>query len=244
MLKGHTDDMAEKWTRERRREHTRELLLDAAKEVFARRGFEGAALEEIAQNAGFTRGAIYKHFRDKEELFVAVNERFNRDFLEQFVDTIDPATPLEDVDLSLIAKMWHAAEEREPRDFALTLENNLYLLRNPHARERVTAERRKVAEMIGAFMAQQADRIGMRLKIPPTTLARLVQAVSDALELANYLEGEDLFEPFLELLVSALVPKSDEAPDRPAKRAAAKPRARAPKQGSATESSRSRRRPS
>ena len=52
--------VTERWTQERRRQHTRELLLDAAEEVFARRGFEGASLEEIAEAAGYTRGAIYK----------------------------------------------------------------------------------------------------------------------------------------------------------------------------------------
>jgi AcrR family transcriptional regulator len=221
MLRGTLVAMAEKWTRERRREHTRELLLDAAKDVFSRRGFEGAALEEIAENAGFTRGAIYKHFRDKEELFVAVNERFNRNFLQEFVDTIDPETPLEDVDLSRIAKIWRTAQDREPRDVALTLENDLYLLRNPHARERVAAERQKVAEMIAGFMEQQADRIGMTLKIPPVTLARLLQATTDGLDLAIHLQGVDLFEPFLELLVSALVPKTEVA-TKPAKKPPAK----------------------
>src|SRR2546430_17321371 len=77
--------VAERWTQERRREHTRNLLLDAAKQVFAQRGFEGASLEEIAEAAGYTRGAIYKHFGSKEELFLAVNKRFNEQFLETFV---------------------------------------------------------------------------------------------------------------------------------------------------------------
>ena len=55
----------ERWTQERRRQHTRDLLLDAAEEVFAKKGFEGASLEEIADTAGYTRGAIYKHFGGK-----------------------------------------------------------------------------------------------------------------------------------------------------------------------------------
>ena len=62
--------MAERWTQERRREHTRNLLLDAAEEVFTAKGFEGASLDEIADTAGYTRGAIYKHFADKADLFL------------------------------------------------------------------------------------------------------------------------------------------------------------------------------
>ena len=61
----------EKWTPERRRQLTRDTLIEAAAAVFARRGFHGASLDEIAETAGFTRGAIYKNFADKEDLFFA-----------------------------------------------------------------------------------------------------------------------------------------------------------------------------
>src|SRR2546430_8969285 len=54
----------EKLTPERRRQLTRDTLLDAAAVVFARRGFHGASLEEIAETAGVTRGALYKHLID------------------------------------------------------------------------------------------------------------------------------------------------------------------------------------
>ncbi|MBW0015397.1 TetR family transcriptional regulator [Mycobacterium sp.] len=54
--------MVERWTRERRLEHTRSLLLDAAEEVFAEKGFTTATLDDISRAAGYTKGAIYKHF--------------------------------------------------------------------------------------------------------------------------------------------------------------------------------------
>ena len=67
--------MVERWTRERRLEHTRSLLLDAAEEVFAEKGFMAASLDDIAHAAGYTKGAIYKHFAAKEDLFLAVLAR-------------------------------------------------------------------------------------------------------------------------------------------------------------------------
>lgn len=54
---------------------TRELLLDAAEEAFLENGVSGTSLEAIARRAGHTRGAIYWHFRNKEELFAALLER-------------------------------------------------------------------------------------------------------------------------------------------------------------------------
>lgn len=58
-------------TRVEQREETRRRVLEAAGRVFARRGYEAASLEEIAEDAGFSRGAVYSNFRDKDDLFVA-----------------------------------------------------------------------------------------------------------------------------------------------------------------------------
>ncbi|MDR3532095.1 MAG: TetR family transcriptional regulator [Rhodopila sp.] len=58
-------------------EQTRETVLKAAIKVFLKRGIARATLEEIARAAGVTRGAIYWHFRDKLEIFLALEERTN-----------------------------------------------------------------------------------------------------------------------------------------------------------------------
>src|SRR5438270_13213848 len=93
--------MVDKLTPERRRELTRTTLIDAAADVFAKRGFHSASLEEIAETAGFTRGAIYKNFENKEELFFAVIERrvdaqlsrFRELLREDQAAATDPARP-------------------------------------------------------------------------------------------------------------------------------------------------------
>ena len=79
---------AQRWTRERRRELTRTALLDAAAEAFARRGFHGASLDEIAEAAGYTRGAISFNFGAKEDLFLAVIERHNAAVLDAYAGVI------------------------------------------------------------------------------------------------------------------------------------------------------------
>jgi AcrR family transcriptional regulator len=55
-------------------EDTRRALLDTARALFAERGFQGTRTEEVVQRAGLTRGALYHHFRDKEDLFRAVHD--------------------------------------------------------------------------------------------------------------------------------------------------------------------------
>ena len=131
--------VAERWTQERRREHTRNLLLDAAEEVFVAKGFEGASLDEIAETAGYTRGAIYKHFAHKEDLFLAVNRRHNEQLLTGFLDLVETSGRPQDVDLAQIAKRWHELQHRDREFHAFGTEFSLYVLRNPEVRARVRA---------------------------------------------------------------------------------------------------------
>ena len=62
---------------------TREHLLDAALEVFSRRGYYAASVDEIAAEAGYSKGAVYSNFSNKEELFLAlIDRRFAKDSQE------------------------------------------------------------------------------------------------------------------------------------------------------------------
>ncbi len=70
-------------TRVEQREQTRRRLLEAAARVFARRGFEAASVEEIAEAAGYSRGAVYSNFRDKDDLYVTfLEERMSEEAAE------------------------------------------------------------------------------------------------------------------------------------------------------------------
>ncbi len=59
-------------TRVERKAQTRSDLLTAARRVFLRSGFHGASVEEIAEEAGYTKGAVYSNFDDKAALYLAV----------------------------------------------------------------------------------------------------------------------------------------------------------------------------
>jgi AcrR family transcriptional regulator len=69
MPRGHFDRSA-------RRAQTRARLLQAAAEVYALRGFSGATLDQVAAQAGLTKGAVYDHFGSKENLLLALMEEY------------------------------------------------------------------------------------------------------------------------------------------------------------------------
>lgn len=195
----------EKLTPERRRQQTRDVLIAAATDVFARRGFEGAALEEIAETAGFTRGAIYKHFEDKEALFLAAIDRANEQVIEGFrVIAPESASPSE-WDIARIADLWRASIAEFDDLFAIGKEYELYVLRNPDARPRAAAHRRKHHDLVAAFIDEVADASGMTLRMPAATLAAIILAAADGLTYAARIDGDDLFAPFLELLNAGML---------------------------------------
>jgi AcrR family transcriptional regulator len=197
--------MVERWTRERRLERTRSLLLDAAEEVFAEKGFTPATLDDIASTAGYTKGAIYKHFTTKEDLFLAVSDRYWRRYFDNFAEVMSSATEVGARELDEIAKRWRQlSEDRGAEHAALGHEFTLYLLRNPEAREQVAAKRSEVVEALAKFIGDGIGRLGGTLLIPALTFAQVLIATSDSIVLGSQLDDVDLFRPIVEMYLSAI----------------------------------------
>jgi len=201
----HNRGMVERWTRERRLEHTRSLLLDAAEEVFAEKGFTPATLDDIASAAGYTKGAIYKHFATKEDLFLAVSDRYWRRYFDNFAEVLSAATEVGAPELDAIAQRWRQLSiDRGAEHAALGHEFTLYLLRNPDARERVAAKRSEVVDELAKFIVGGIDRIGGSLLIPPVTFAQVLVATSDSVVLGSQLDDVDLYRPIVQMYISAI----------------------------------------
>ena len=197
--------MVERWTRERRLEHTRSLLLDAAEEVFAEKGFTPATLDDIAHTAGYTKGAIYKHFATKEDLFLAVSDRYWRRYFDNFAEVMSMSRQIGARELDEIGERWRQlSRDRGAEHAALGHEFTLYLLRNPEARERVAVKRAEVVEALGKFIVEGIDRLGGTLTMPALTFAQVLIATSDAVVLGSELDDVDLYRPIIEMYTSAI----------------------------------------
>jgi len=198
--------MTERWTRERRMEQTRTVLLDAAEKAFASRGYAGS-LEEIAEAAGYTRGAIYAQFGGKDELFLAVIERHRQRFLDGFADVMESFDRFADIEVEGFADRWRALSGTDAQQAAaLNYEFTLFLLRNPAARDRVAAQRRETVRSLAEYITKGVARLGGSLKIPAEPLARVLLATNDGVTLASHLDGQDLYRTFLQLVMSSVGP--------------------------------------
>lgn len=193
----------EKWTPERRKQRTREALLDAATAVFAMRGFQGASLDEIAETAGYTRGAIYKHFADKEELLHEVCVRLNERTFAEFDELPGMDLPFDEVDTKQIAAVWQRMLERDTEFRIVQLEFLLHAMRNPEQRERAREFARANREAIADYMTQRAAETGETLHLPVEDLAGIFGIASDGFAQAALIDPDAtrLFALFLDLVM-------------------------------------------
>jgi AcrR family transcriptional regulator len=124
--------------RSERRARTRAALLEAAVRVYARRGFDGATIDAIAEEAGFTKGAVYDHFGSKENLlFALLDEHLAAQIAEQ-VALFDPEK--ESAERPRIgADRWMAELDDNPDLFRLFVEAWVRAQRDPELMPRVTA---------------------------------------------------------------------------------------------------------
>ncbi|QWF79970.1 TetR/AcrR family transcriptional regulator [Amycolatopsis sp. CA-230715] len=194
--------MAKRLTREESRARTRERLLDAASALFAERGVNGASVEQIAEHAGFSRGAFYGNFADKPELVAALLERRRRQDVREVSALAAGASDAAEVLNRLRA--WNAERAENLAEwFTLRTELNLYALRNPSARPMVAEGERVARDAIKGGIEHRFH--GTTPPADPAFLALIVHALEDGLLFQRFIcpEGtsDDVVVDAVELLL-------------------------------------------
>ncbi|MEI9975007.1 MAG: TetR/AcrR family transcriptional regulator [Ignavibacteriota bacterium] len=175
-------------TRQESQQATRARLIEAAERFFIRYGFEGSAVERITEAAGFSRGAFYSNFRDKDELFIAVLNRRRlaiSDALgEVFRREPDAAKRLQAV------RDWYVNQGQQKQWIVLESEFTLRAARNRTVRARLAALRRQELETYSALVAQHFSEIGLPPIERPETLALSLMAIVEGLGTLSLIETD------------------------------------------------------
>jgi AcrR family transcriptional regulator len=181
--------------RSARKAETRARLLQAAARVYARRGFGGATLDEVAAEAGFTKGAVYAHFGSKENLLLALwEEHLAQQVVEQMA-LFDRDRTTWERPLAGSAR-WMERLEQDADPFRLFIELWSYAQREERLRERLAHGVGALREMFASFAAASAVDAGLD---PPQ------QATE---QFANVMLGLGMGLPLLELIDPGIVPPS------------------------------------
>lgn len=167
-------------TREQSKAQTRERLLSAARVVFARRGFHGASVEEIAAEAGFSTGALYSNFDGKDDLFLALMDHVIDAYAEEISAEVDGLSSVA-ARARDGARHWMQIVEREPQMLMLFVEFWAYAARDPGSRGRVAASFARVRQVLTRLIADGARELDLQLAMPAEQLAIAIDALADGI---------------------------------------------------------------
>jgi AcrR family transcriptional regulator len=176
-------------TRKEKQAHTRECLMHSAARVFARRGLQQASIDEVAEEAGFTKGAFYANFKNKEELFLAMlDERFAKR-IEQIENVIaDEDSPTEKARRGgdLFVEQMRADEDWE----RLFFEFSAYALRDENFREELVTRYSAMQSRIATALRGHSEEMGKEEGMPAEQVARIICAMGNGFALEKLLEGD------------------------------------------------------
>lgn len=204
-----------------RRQHTRDLLIEAATALFAERSIEGASVEEICERAGFTRGAFYSNFEGKEDLCLEIVRQrgqqllaTTRRALAMIPDARFSARSLDEIIAKVVAVL----------DVGITLDDNwvlvrdelrLYAYRHPSFRPALLDTERIATGLASEALADALDRHQARILVPMDQLMLLLDAYCERTRLDAILAGDPdgghSWRDGLERLVRALVVLPEDA---------------------------------
>ena len=191
-------------TRAEKSAQTRAQLMASARQLFLRRGFHAASLELVAEEAGFTIGAVYSRFGSKADLFLAIlDEHIDRIVAEVAqVATLDQ--PL-GAHAELLAGRRMDLLEREREWFPLVLEFWSHAARDERLRREFGARHERLVGAYAGLIEADYARLGLPLPLAPEVLARAVVAMGNGIALERLADPGRVPEGLLSTMAVAFL---------------------------------------
>ncbi len=162
----------ERLTREEKKARTRAQLIDAAAAVFARRGFVAASLDEVAEEAGLTKGAVYSNFDSKEDLFQAViDDRLNEP-MRHGAEDIEMSTGTTEEHAMAGARAVHRRRRAGARGVpALHSSSTFTSLGTRNCAPQYAARSREQLAQVAGLIREALEELGHSLPLPADQMA-------------------------------------------------------------------------
>ena len=168
-------------TRAAMQRQTRQRLLDSAQEIFARHGFVGASVDEIAEHAGYSKGAVYSNFKGKEALFLELLQNRMSEELGELEQLLRGGGSIGDI--LLVLRQRYSSLEKQVIWCLLSTEFQLQAGRNPDFAEPFAALYRNQRKAIAKLAAQVAEKTGATLTWNGEELATSLMALTHGIAL-------------------------------------------------------------
>jgi AcrR family transcriptional regulator len=206
-------------SRTEKKELTTAQLLETARKVFLERGYHRSTLDDIADAAGFTKGAVYARFRSKDELFFALYDAWVD---QRIADLARYETPPKSIEALLRSDAKRLTDLRDAHAdwYMLMVEFWAYALRDERLRQEFAAHHERFVRELAKAIETSARALNATLKRPAMHLARAGSAISIGVTLERLLDPDSVPKNFMEALLVLLaaevtVPVSTAKPQKP-----------------------------
>lgn len=188
--------MSETTAPPRRREATRQRLLDAAAEVFAEVGLDATSVEAVCERAGFTRGAFYSNFASKEEMLLELAARVARGRVAEMETRVAElekegafdVTP--DTAVALVERVLDLPGD-DRLGVLLMSEIRMRALRNPDMARAFLAQDAELRASVVRTIEEIAGAAGLRLTVTAEDAARTLLLVWEGTVVRAVMAGKD-----------------------------------------------------
>jgi AcrR family transcriptional regulator len=180
----------ERLSRKEKQAHTRTCLMESARRIFARRGLDQASIDEVAADAGYTKGAFYANFKSKEELFLAMlDERF-AERVEELDRVLATEGTMEDHVREAGANFMRYLGA-DPEWQRLFFEFTAYAARNEEFRQELVTRYRAVRKRMAEVFAEHAKAQGIESSVEKKEpIALMLCAMANGVALENLIDPE------------------------------------------------------
>jgi AcrR family transcriptional regulator len=176
-------------SRAERQANTRTELVNAAERLFSKQGFHATSLDAVADEAGYTKGAVYSNFASKEDLFFAVYERRVDRYLEAAERTVSEVDDSAQGVLRVIAGV-AARRENDDGWLAVFLEFWTHVLRHPEHRARFAEIHSRAVDPFVTSIERFGAEHGIELPLDPRQLAVALFAMGTGIGLERLTQPE------------------------------------------------------
>jgi AcrR family transcriptional regulator len=193
-------------TREERKAQTRARLIESAQALFARHGYEGTSIDQIATDAGYTRGAFYANFADKEALMrELISQGFEGDLAGITQMAGAASGQLDEADIARFYGRLARSFYEEPSNTLWMLEFQLAAVRHPELRNAYGEQFSRLRGAVRNIILETFSESTPAKQKDAARFADVFIAVLSGVSLIKILDPEEIDEAIFEDTFRALV---------------------------------------
>jgi AcrR family transcriptional regulator len=190
-------------TREDSREQTTQRLLDAAQRLIARKGLSAASVEDIAEAAGYTRGAFYSNFSGKGDLFIELLRRDHQKAHAEFDALRSDELPLDRIQARV--RELYTQLYRDNESFMNWTEARMLAARDTKFRAKLNALLAEKRDQIAEFIEYFHRRAGVPPQVPPAAIAMGFMSLIEGVKLSMLSSPADMTPEAVESVLTLFI---------------------------------------